>query len=542
MGRFVFDVPTPAALVATHTDARTSSLFRRSSADDGAANVATQTAPLPLPSTGDFFDSVEVQRAYLCGIEGVPFQTRVHRDANRLILTREVETSAKLYLPLWLPGIGFRTVSTCSLRPNDDGHAYELGIELGRGSATLLRSQIDLWRRGGLRLSTDFDRRVEQGIRCWIDALSSKDTGMRHHLAVHSVVLMQSAIDALGHQYAFQSVAYRTSQTKPLGTLLGCVVHPPGPADATQWSTLTKVVNCVGVRLSWGEVESDNGSLNFAPVDQAFDAAAQSNLRVIGGPLLDFRTRMMPHWLYLLEQDFDAVLAATVNYVEKVVARYRGRVSLWNAASGLNTPGPIPLSDEQAMRLTVAILQTVRRIDPETATVISFDQPLGENLSRSRDAISPMHFADAIARTGLGISGFGLDLHLGYRDGGTLPRSTVELGNAIDRWATLGMPLLVNLVVPGDTGVDAAAIAPSPPRVPPPGMAVGSTDADANQLRVAGAIIRTLLAKTSIHGIMWDGWDDRRPHVHSHGGLIDADGMPRRLMDYFIRLRKDEVV
>ena len=123
---------------------------------------------------------------------------------------------------------------------------------------------------------------------------------------------------------------------------------------------------------------------------------------MIGGPLIDFRTRLMPHWLYLFEDDFESLLKAAVHYVETTVAKFRGKVQLWNCATGLNTPGPLPLNDEQAMRLSIGILQAVRRTDPNTPAIMSFDQPFGEYLSKDRDGISPLQFADAMLRSGLG--------------------------------------------------------------------------------------------------------------------------------------------
>jgi hypothetical protein len=105
----------------------------------------------------------------------------------------------------------------------------------------------------------------------------------------------------------------------------------------------------------------------------------------------------------------------------------------------------------------------------------------------------------------------------------------------IDRWATLGMPLLVQLAVPGGDGPDSAAIAPGALLTP----IAGVTDLAAEQLRIAGPMVRTLLAKHIVHGIVWDGWSDAEPHVLSHSGLIDSAGNSRPLLDYLKRLRRD---
>jgi hypothetical protein len=193
------------------------------------------------------------------------------------------------------------------------------------------------------------------------------------------------------------------------------------------------------------------------------------------------------------------------------------------------------LDDEKVMRLAVCVLQTVRRSDPNTPAVVTFDQPFGEYLANHRDGISPLHFADALARSGLGMAGLGLDVRVNYAGNATLPRSAVDFGQMIDRWATLGMPLLIQVSAPGGANSDTLAMAPSNVLT----SDVQTADPAAEQLRVAGPMIRTLLAKHIVHGIVWDGWSDAEQHVLSHSGVIDAEGEPRPLLDYLIRLRRD---
>ena len=65
----------------------------------------------------DFIKRSLWKDAYICGIEGVPWQSRNHFDGSRLTITRGIESSGKLYIACPLEGIGYRTLSTCSLRP-----------------------------------------------------------------------------------------------------------------------------------------------------------------------------------------------------------------------------------------------------------------------------------------------------------------------------------------------------------------------------------------------------------------------------------------
>jgi hypothetical protein len=133
------------------------------------------------------------------------------------------------------------------------------------------------------------------------------------------------------------------------------------------------------------------------------------------------------------------------------------------------------------------------------------------------------------------MAGIGLELRLNYAKEATLPRSSVDFGQLIDRWATLGMPLLVQLTVPGSCGQDDLAM------VNHATLQNGTNpqDLSASQLRIAGPLVRTLLAKHVVHGIVWDGWADNEPHVQSHSGVIDSAGTPRPMLDYFERVRHE---
>ena len=472
--------------------------------------------------------------AYITGIEGIPWQSTSQFDGSKLVITRSIESSGKLSLACPVDGLGYRTLSTCSLRPTNEQHL--LPLELARGSCYRARIQSDVWQRAGLTLSQKFGELMKEGTQRFLDATLNRDTpDTSAEAALEAIQLLEQAILDLGESYAVQSISFRKQREPQIGTLLAGTVIPPSPSQSSNANLFRDAFNAAAVRLSWADIETDAGRYDYEQSEQTIQWCTTNGVRVIGGPLLDFRERLMPHWLYLLEDNFDEFINAVVNFVEKTVIKFRGSVQLWNCAAGLNTPGPLNLDDEQIMRLALGILQTVRRVDPNAPAIITFDQPFGEYLAKCRDGISPMHFADALARSGLGMAGLGLDVRMNYANDATLPRSAVDFGLMIDRWATLGMPLLVQLTIPGGVENDATAIAPSDVLQMPGKPANPSSE----QLRVAAPLIRTLLAKHTVHGIVWDGWSDVEPHVLSHSGLIDANNQPRPLLEYFTRVRRE---
>jgi hypothetical protein len=486
----------------------------------------------------DFIKRSLWKDAYICGIEGVPWQSRNHFDGARLTITRGIESSGKLYLACPLEGLGYRTLSTCSLRPLEDD-AYLLPLELARGSCFRARVQSDAWRRAGLTLSEDFQRLLGEGTQHFLTAAQRcADPGRSAEAALKSILLLEQAIGDLGECYAVQSIAFRKQREPQIGTLLAGTVIPPSPTGSPHSEAFCAAFNSAAVRLSWADIETDSGRFDYEQAEHSIRFCAGRGMRIIGGPLIDFRERLMPHWLYLLEDDFESFLASVTQFIAKTVDKFRGQIQLWNCAAGLNTPGPLELDDEQIMRLSVGILQTVRRTDPNTPAIMSFDQPFGEYLAKHRDGISPLHFADALVRSGLGMAGIGLELRVNYCTDSTLPRSSVDLGQMIDRWATLGIPMLVQLSVPGGTGVDENSLAPSEVYQ----YNSQSLDAAAEQLRIAGPMIRTLLAKHIVHGVVWGGWSDAEPHVMSHSGVVDSEGQQRPLLEYLTRVRREFLV
>lgn len=468
--------------------------------------------------------------AYLSGIEGVPWHTQARVDGGRLIVRRDIDESGKLILPVPLTGHGISSVATCSLRPR--AAPYPLTLELARGSLYNIRTQADIWRRAGLSLDERFESMLDEATSRFLDA-SGRELGPR--LADDSVAalgLLEQAADQLSDQYASQSIAFRKQRESRLGTLVGATLSPGG-AIPTHPGEFVEAFNTASIRLSWGDIETDAGRLDFDTADAAIDWAVAQGVRVIGGPLLDFHEKVLPHWVYLLEGQFHAFLDAINHFAEQVVKRYKGRVQIWNPASGLNTPGPIRLTEEEVMQVATTLTQTIRRQDPQTPVIFSFDQPHGEYLAHHRDGISPLHFADTLARCGLGLAGLGLELRLGYTGLGTIPRNTLAIGQMLDRWATLGLPLMLQLAIPADNAP--APLASRPSDI----IAAGDDQVGAvRQMKMASSILRIALAKPFVHAVIWEGWDDTVPHVLPHAGLWEAGGS-RPLLPYFTRIRRE---
>jgi hypothetical protein len=122
------------------------------------------------------------------------------------------------------------------------------------------------------------------------------------------------------------------------------------------------------------------------------------------------------------------------------------------------------------------------------------------------------------------LAGIGLELNVGYWPGGTLPRDLLEISLQIDRWAMLGMPLVVSLTAPSSGEKDPQAVSPA--------VALGDGTPEGlstqSQKALVENVVPLLLAKQCVQGVIWNQLHDGSPHEFPHGGLFDAQDGPSR--------------
>jgi hypothetical protein len=173
-----------------------------------------------------------------------------------------------------------------------------------------------------------------------------------------------------------------------------------------------------------------------------------------------------------------------------------------------------------------------REIDPDTPTMIRFDQPWGEYLRHGEFDLSPLHFADALVRAGLHLGGIGLELNMGYLPDGSSPRDRLDLSRMLDLWSCLGLPLHLMLVYPSSTQPDAKSRSTS---MPPPNEQVWNPDAQAAWLK---RTLPLLMAKSYVSTITLGQLSDAEMHDYPNGGLFDATGAAKPAFLSLVNLRK----
>jgi hypothetical protein len=100
----------------------------------------------------------------------------------------------------------------------------------------------------------------------------------------------------------------------------------------------------------------------------------------------------------------------------------------------------------------------------------------------------------------------------------------------------LGLPLLIMLTIPGGEGDDAKARLKSQ-ALPGDGEAfsVQSQRVDVDRL------VPMIMAKQSVHALVWNQLGDDRPHPLRHGGLFGPDGKPKPALESLAEFRRQHL-
>jgi len=470
-------------------------------------------------------------RAYFAGPEGIPWESRTFYHDGLLTLERDTRESGNLHFPWNVPGHGEWMLSSASLM--ERAKPYNLPVELARGTINRLRNQSYLWQSAGMQLSEPFLAELKQAIVEFGKAASSQAVpAQASDYANVALTHAFTALRRLGRDYTDQVLAIRRGSGNPLSTLLGARIE--SVPERTMATHFLSAFNTALISPLWREIETTAGQLNWDSLDRQVQWCKDNGLRICMGPLLSLDVRMVPDWLYLWEGDFEELEGYIASFIEAVVQRYKGRVQLWHVAARMNQPGTIEFNEEERLKLVVDALHRVRSLDPRVPTIVSFDQPWAEYIAREDQELSPLHFADTLARGELGLAGVGLEWNLGYSPGGTQPRDCIEVSRLLDRWTQIGLPLCVFLTIP--SGLDADPLAKLSSRPIPNWMPSGVSQK--TQQATVDWLLPLLLAKQAVQAIFWNQLRDDLPHDYPHGGLFDIRGRAKPAVQNIISLRR----
>lgn len=498
-----------------------------------------------VPKTSEFNPKIW-ETAYITGIEGIPWLCEHSISEDQFSIARQIDESGKLNIVWPTRTLGCLSLTTTSLRLTDE--PYILSTELARGTVYRLQTQIADWQRVGLRVSDEVTQQSQEALELLLRSLTcSHDRMTQENLAQSCIELSLRAIMSLSDAFSLQALEARRNSEGKMATLLGCRVEPSTRLEQVGDAVKT-AFNLVSVNASLKELETKTGKADFSSIDPQVEWAIGADQKLCIGPMVDFRDGGLPDWMALLDDGFESVLNSACEHVQRVVERYRGKAHLWNCATGINVPSRLGWNDEESLRMAVALIETVRRTDARSPVLLTVDQPWSEYLRYDAEGVSPVHFADALIRADLGLSGLALELNLDRWPGGSFPRDPIEVNRLIDRWAMLGLPLLIILTSPtGSNHADPCCVSawhepeqddePAPSADDTLGPGVMQSLEEEGHVRPE-TLVRLLLSKPAVHAVVWDTLVDSKAPGESRSGLWKSDGKAKPLLATMAKLRK----
>ena len=316
-------------------------------------------------------DSVaDIQHAYVSGYDGRVFPSRVEIDGNVVAIRRTNAESGKLNVAYPVQGFGKPVVSTSTLREQEA--PYNLALELARGKICQVRNQLATWEALGMQIPVDFAGLHRESHKLFAQATAAQaDVERSTNLANLAITKAHEAAERLTRHYVRQRLQVRFKRTPQLPVSFGCLVN--GNDLAAHGTQLTETFNAVSVPVEWTRIEPEEGAYHWENCDAVVNWAHDRKLLMRGGPLLDFSENGLPSWLSQWSHDVLNLQSFLCDFVETAVARYQGKVRIWELASHANTGGAFKLNEEERLSVMARTLEVARQVDGDAQFFLRID-------------------------------------------------------------------------------------------------------------------------------------------------------------------------
>jgi hypothetical protein len=477
----------------------------------------------------------ELLSAYVSGLDRMPTRTRAEVADGILACSRSVPESGALNVPWRIDEFGQVMLRTATLR--EQPAPYHLLLEMARGKVNQLRNEVAEWEMMGLVIPDPLRREMRDVLSSLSRTLGRQDDALEAaQSATQTLARALWSAEHLTRLYAEQLFNFRHQQYPQLTTLFSCRV---GKDAEAVWNSreFCQAFNAVAVQFTWKDIEPAEGEYNWEPYDELVDWCVDQKLVIKGGPLIQWSPNSLPPWLWLWEDDYDNLLTFASDFVETVIARYRGRIRLWDVVSRTNCGEALALSEDKRVGLTVRSLRVARDIDPEATYVVTLGQPWAEYMARQDYHYSPLHFADALVRADLGLGAIGLEIAMGYEKDASYCRDQMDISELLDHYAMLGMPLHVELAAPSAWSADEKASSGW-------SFGGGAWHQQWNEQTQADWLDQTLrlaASKPFVQGVSLSHFSDAAQHEFALAGLVRADDSPKPALDRILQFRHEHL-
>jgi hypothetical protein len=400
-----------------------------------------------------------LRQAYLLGADGaavVGGEIDFHEGLVRCERRSKGSTALAIQWDCGAPGVF--TLETCLLPEREQ--PYLLSLELARKRIMQFFVKLEEW--GLVELPPDDPAIVvfEEARQAFTKALCADRgpggayTPEQDALARRAVSL---AVDA-GERLALRNArvqlgrrlrlpGFRPPQAPPALDLgppnVGCAIFTDHFSEPLR-AVVNDSFDFINLPMRWSEVEPEEDKHAFARLDKWMDWASRTAHKpVVAGPVIDFRPRCTPDWLYVWENDYDTLRELVYEHFKTLIARYKKAVNVWTVCSGLNVNANFTLSLEQIIDLTRLSVLIVRKLHPQARVIVEISQPFGEYSATNPQSLSPLMYAELLFQAGVSIDAIGLRIEMGDSEPGRATRDLMQIAELIDRFGVFEKPLAV---------------------------------------------------------------------------------------------------
>ncbi len=393
--------------------------------------------------------SPDLRGAYIVGIDGVPVRGELHVSDNMIVC--ESRSQEALGISVLWPVKGYGTLQLQSTRLPTREQSYNLHVELVRQRLMRILTKREEWGLFDYPGVENISAKIEQARVLFIKSLQNvEDPPAAARLADESLGLAVEASEELCRFHASVFVGRRRQAGGFLRGFLG-VSLPPSVPPKTLTKGFSDVFDFVQIPFVWRDIQHDEQSFDYAASDKCVKAGAKAGLSVHGGPVLNFGVQFVPDWMYIWENDYEAISGFAREHVRRTVQRYAGQIGTWIVASGLHADNVFSFNFEQIIDLTRMAANITKQAAPRSRVVLDLTQPWGEYFARNQRTAPPILYAEMAMQSGINFDAFGVQFVFGLDSEGFHLRDMLQISSLIDQLANLGKPLHITAAaVPSD--------------------------------------------------------------------------------------------
>jgi hypothetical protein len=463
------------------------------------------------------------------GTDNVPVRAEIELVENEIRCRPRTQDPIGLSL-LW-PVEGFGTVQLQTTRLPVREQPYHLHLELARHQLMRLSVKREEWGLFDYSGMDEIAARIDAARDAFVSALQTvEDPEKTARLADESLKHGLAAGEEMSHFHADVFIG-RRQQSGGFGRPFLGVSAPVGNTSPTLARRIAEVFDFVRLPFIWREIQPSEPEHQYDALEASVKATGTAGLSLRGGPLLSFGVRSVPDWMYIWENDFEAIYEAAREHVERTVKRYSKQISSWVVVSGLHADNVFGFSFEQVMELTRMAAAVTKQCAPRSQVLIDLTQPWGEYYARNPQTIPPLLYADMVVQSGINFDGFGLQFLFGIDSDGYHARDVFQVSCLIDKLANLGKPLHV-------TALGAPSGVPEPGRDGfVPGGEWRGPWSDHVQAELLGQICEVALSKPYVETVCFETLSDEDSSTIANNGLLRADRTPKPILDRLAKMR-----